>query len=114
MLTWFLFQHPARLGRHHEAEPLFLHTLNVFNEKDASGSNSGVALNGLGLVQNARELYLEAIPYFERALQNFEGVHGPDFIDCATVLRNKALSLHHIGDDRKAEEALNRARRIER
>jgi tetratricopeptide (TPR) repeat protein len=101
------------LGRHEEAEPLFVHTLNVFNETDASGGNAGVALNGLGLVRNARGLYLEAIPYFEQALQNFERVHGPDFTDCATVLRNMALSLHHTGDDRRAEEALNRARRIE-
>jgi tetratricopeptide (TPR) repeat protein len=101
------------LGRHDEAEPLFLHTLKVFNEKDASGSNVAVALNGLGLVRNARGLYVEATPYFEQALQIFERVHGTGFIDCATVLRNMALSLQHTGDDRRAEEALNRARRIE-
>jgi hypothetical protein len=42
-----------------------------------------------------------------------ERVHGPDFTDCAAALRNMALSLRHIGDDRRAEEALNRAGRIE-
>lgn len=100
------------LGRHDEAEPLFLQTLRVFNEKDASGSSAGIALNGLGLVRNASGLYQEAIPYFEQALQIFERVHGPDFTDCATALRNMALSLQHTGDDRRAEEALKRARRI--
>jgi tetratricopeptide (TPR) repeat protein len=100
------------LGRHAEAEPLFLQALRVFNEKDASGSNAGIALNGLGLVRNASGLYLEAIPYFEEALQIFERVHGPEFADCATVLRNMAVSLRHTGDDQIAEEALNRARRI--
>jgi tetratricopeptide (TPR) repeat protein len=101
------------LGRHDEAEPLFLQTLKLFNEKDASGSNAAVALNGLGLVRNARGLYVEAIPYFEQALQIFERVHGTGFIDCATVLRNMAVSLQHTGDARRAEEALNRARQIE-
>jgi len=100
------------LGKHDEAEPLFLQALRVFHEKDASGSSLGVALNGLGLVRNARRLYLEAIPYFEQALQIFERVHGPEYTDCATVLRNMALSLRHTGDDRGADEALNRARRI--
>jgi len=100
------------LGRHDEAEPLLLQTLRVFNQKDASGSSAGIALNGLGLVRNARGLYQEAIPYFEQALQIFERVHGPDFPDCATALRNMALSLQHTGDDRRAQEALKRARRI--
>jgi tetratricopeptide (TPR) repeat protein len=100
------------LARHDEAEPLFLQALSVFNEKDASGSSAGIALNGLGLVYNARGLYVAAIPFFEQALQIFERVHGPEFTDCATALRNMALSLRHTGDDRRAEEALNRARRI--
>jgi tetratricopeptide (TPR) repeat protein len=100
------------LGRHDEAEPLFLQALRVFDEKDPSGSSAGIALNGLGLVRNASGFYLEAIPYFERALQIFERVHGREFTDCATVLRNMALSLRHTGDDGRAEEALNRARRI--
>jgi tetratricopeptide (TPR) repeat protein len=100
------------LARHDEAEPLFQHALKVFNEKDASGSNSGVALNGLGLVRNARGLYLDAIPFFEEALKIFERVHGPDCIDCARVLLNLAVSLQHTGDNRRAERALNRARRI--
>ena len=99
-------------GRHAEAEPLFLQTLTVFKEKDASGSSAGVALNGLGLVRNARGLYQEAIPYFEQALDIFQRVHGPEFVDCATVLRNMALSLRHTGDDQRAEEALRRARQI--
>ena len=100
------------LGRHDDAERMFLQALRVFNEKDASGSNAGIALNGLGLVRNASGLHLEAIPYFEQALQIFERVHGPEFTDCATVLRNMALSLRHTGNDQRAEEALNRARRI--
>lgn len=62
------------LGKHSEAEPLFLQALRVFNEKDASGSSAGVALNGLGVVRNARGLYLEAIPYFEQALGIFQKV----------------------------------------
>jgi tetratricopeptide (TPR) repeat protein len=100
------------LARHDEAEPLFQHALKVFNEKDASGSYCGIALNGLGLVRNARGLYLDAIPFFEQALQIFERVHGPDYIDCATALQNMAVSLQHTGDNRRAEESLNRARRI--
>lgn len=102
------------LGRHDEAEPLFWQALGIFNEKDLSGSNAGIALNGLGLVRKARGLHLEAISYFEQALENFERVHGPAFTDCATVLRNMALSLLQIGDGRKAKEALNRAKQIER
>lgn len=100
------------LGKHSEAEPLFLQALRVFNEKDASGSNAAVALNGLGLVRNARGLYREAIACFDQALGIFQKVHGPEFADCATVLRNMAVSLRHTGDDQRAEEALNRARQI--
>ena len=100
------------VGKHNEAEPLFQQALRVFHEKDASGSSAGVALNGLGLVRNAGGLYLEAIPYFEQALGIFQKVHGPEFVDCATVLRNMAFALRHTGEDQRAEETLNRARRI--
>lgn len=101
------------LGRHTEAEPLFLQALRVFEEKQAPESNTGLALNGLGLVYNARGLYTQAIPLFERALEIFERVHGPEFCDCATVLRNMAFSLHKSGDERRAKEALEGARRID-
>jgi tetratricopeptide (TPR) repeat protein len=101
------------LERHNEAEPLLLRALSVFNEKHAPESNAGVALNGLRLVRNARGLYSEAIPCFEQALQIFERLHGPDFVDCATTLRNLAASLRHAGNDRRAEEALERAWRID-
>lgn len=102
------------LGRHAEAEPLFLQALRVFEEKQMPGSNAGVALNGLGLVYNAHGLYAQAIPCFERAHEIFESVHGPQFCDCATVLRNMAFSLQKNGDERRAKDALERARRIDR
>jgi tetratricopeptide (TPR) repeat protein len=68
----------------------------------------------MGLVRNARGLYAEAIPCFERALGIFQNVHGPGFTDCATVLRNMAFSLQKIGDDLSAEKALERAQQIDR
>jgi hypothetical protein len=102
------------LGKHDEAEPLFQMALTLFEGTQLPGSNIAVALNGLGLVHNARGLYAQALPLFERALGIFQAVHGPEFTDCATVLRNMAVSLHKIGEHQKAEEALERARQIDR
>jgi tetratricopeptide (TPR) repeat protein len=77
------------------------------------GSNAGVALNGLGLVYNARELYSEAIPCFERALAIFERVHGPTFPDIATVLRNVAFSWKRLGNLERMADAWERADQVD-
>lgn len=74
----------------------------------------GGALNGLGLVHNARGLYVQALSCFERALEIIRTEHGPEFSDCATVLRNMAISLQEIGEGRRAEDALEQARQIDR
>jgi tetratricopeptide (TPR) repeat protein len=102
------------LGRHDDAEPLLQKALRVFEEEQAPGSNVGVVLNGLGLVHSARGLYAQALTCFERALEIFQTVHGPEFPDCATVLRNMAVSLQKIGEERRAKDALEQARQIDR
>jgi len=100
-------------GKHAEAEPLFRQALRVFEKEDPSRtSNAAIALNGLGLVCNQREHYSAAIPLFRRALEIFEKVHGPEFPDVATVLRNMAFSFHKLGDDREAKKLLARAEGI--
>jgi tetratricopeptide (TPR) repeat protein len=96
--------------RHDEAEPLLAQTLKVFLEKDPQGSNAAVAINGLGLVHQKREQYVQAIAEFERALEIFERVRGADFIGCQVVLKNMSLVFRKKGDVARAEEALNRAR----
>jgi tetratricopeptide (TPR) repeat protein len=103
------------LGRHDEAEPLFVQALKVFEGQESPGTNPGVALNGLGLVHNARGLYAQAIPYFERALENFEAFEkasGGKVPDCADVLRNMAVALRETGDKKRALDALQRVGRI--
>jgi len=96
-----------------EAESLFEEALRLFaNEDPSKGSNSAIARNGLGLVYVARARYEEAIPQFESALQIFEAVHGPDYPDVATVLRNMAFAWKKLGDERKARQLLQRAERI--
>jgi tetratricopeptide (TPR) repeat protein len=103
------------LGRHAEAEPLFVQALKVFERQDSPGTTPGVALNGLGLVHNARGLHAQAIPYFERALENFEAFEkasGGKVPDCADVLRNMAVALRETGDEKRALDALQRAGRI--
>jgi len=102
------------LGRYDDAEPLLQQALRFFEENARPGSNVGVALNALGMVRNARGLYTQAIPMFKRALAIIEKEHGAEFHDCADVLWNIALPLRKTGDDRSADEALERARRIRR
>jgi len=102
------------LGRHDDAEPLLQKALGVFEEEQPPGSNVGVGLNGLGLVHNARGLYAQALTCFERALEIFQTVHGPDFPESATVLRNMAVALQKIGEERRAKDALEQARQIDR
>jgi tetratricopeptide (TPR) repeat protein len=99
-------------GKHEEAESLFLRALRVFDAAEESDSSVAVALNGLGLVYNARQLYSEAIPCFERALAIIERVHGPTFPDVATVLRNMAFSWQELGMTDRMVEALQRAERV--
>jgi tetratricopeptide (TPR) repeat protein len=98
--------------RHDAAEPLLLQTLKVFRAKDAHGSNAAIAINGIGLVHQKRGQHSEAISNFKEALEIFEKVHGPDYIECQTVLTNLAISLRKTGDEKRAEETLERARRV--
>jgi tetratricopeptide (TPR) repeat protein/uncharacterized RDD family membrane protein YckC len=96
-----------------EAEPLFKEALRLFEKEDPlQSSNAAVALNGLGLVHNELGKYSAAIPLFEKALSSFQAVHGPDFPDVATVLRNMAFSWQKLGDEQKARELLQRAARV--
>ncbi len=101
------------LNRYDAGEPLLKKAMRIFEDKQVPGSSVGVALNELGLVHNARGLYTQALPCFERALEIIQKVHGPDFTDCATVLRNMAVSLQKIGEDRRAIEALGQAQQID-
>jgi len=70
-------------------------------------------LNGLGLVRNSQGRHAEALVYFEQALTIFEKVHGPQFPDCADVLRNMAAAFQGLGEGRKASEALAHARQVQ-
>ena len=100
------------LNRYGDAEPLLDRTLKVFQGKDEPGS-AAVALNGLGLVRNSQGRHAEGLVYFEQALTIFEKVHGPQFPDCADVLRNMAAAFQGLGEDRKASAALERARKVQ-
>jgi hypothetical protein len=100
------------LKRHGDAEPLFDGALKVFQKKDVPGS-AALALNGLGLVRNSQGRHAEAVVYLEQALAIFEKVQGPNFPDCADVLRNTAAAFQGLGQGRNASEALERARQID-
>lgn len=104
----------APMERGWTSRVVFHKALRIFEEKQVPGSNMGVALNGLGLVHNARGLYVQALSCFERALEIIRTEHGLEFSDCATVLRNMAISLQEIGEGRRAEDALEQARQIDR
>jgi tetratricopeptide repeat protein len=101
-------------GKHAEAEPLLRGALKLFETAEDSGSSAGVALNGLGLIYIARELYSDAILCFDRAIAIFERVHGPVFPDVVTVLRNVALCWKRLGNMERMAEAWQRAERIDR
>ncbi len=100
------------LGNHAEARPLFERALSVDATKRLPGSLAGLALYGLGVCLSAGGLYSDAVSRFEGALEIFEEVHGPDFPDCATVLRNMAASFQAMGEFGKAADALKRARKL--
>jgi tetratricopeptide (TPR) repeat protein len=100
------------LDRHEEAEPLFGRALKVFQER-ALPSSAAVALNGLGMVRNAEGRHAEALAFLERALAIFEEVRGPQFPDCADVLRNMAAAFQGLGEGGKASAALERARQVQ-
>ncbi len=97
---------------HEAAEPLFERALALFESTDGDGSNTAIALNGLGMVRNAQQRYQEAIPLLERALRNFEAAHGPKFKDCGAVWGHLAIALAHTGETQRANDALTRARAI--
>jgi tetratricopeptide (TPR) repeat protein len=101
----------AGLGRGDEAEPLLQEVIPIFEAQDNEGELS-VALNALGLVRQGQNRHVEAIALFERALAVFEKLKGPDYQECATVLRNLARSAAARGDDIASRRALTRAERI--
>jgi tetratricopeptide (TPR) repeat protein len=101
----------AGLGRHEEAEPLLTEVVPIF-EAEKNDSELSLALNAMGLVRQAQGRHTEAMPCFERTLALFETLHGPDFFDCATVLRNIARSADALGDVMRSKQALKRAEKI--
>lgn len=98
-------------GKVADAEPLFEQSLRDFEKRDRAGggTNTAIALNGLGLVANQREKYSNALELFEKALEIFEDAHAPD---AATVLRNMSFSWQKLGNDAKAKSCLERAAKI--
>jgi tetratricopeptide (TPR) repeat protein len=101
----------AGLGRPDDADPLLVKVI-PFYEAANKDSELAVALNAKGLVEQARGRHREAILKFERALFLFERAHGPDFADCATVLRNLSRSLEANGDRAASKNTLARAEAI--
>lgn len=103
----------ALLDRHAEAEPLLDGVIPVF---EAAGNTSelAIAVNALGLVRQSQMRHADALVCFERALSLFEQLHGPDFGECATVLRNMARSKLATGDRVGGTSAVRRAEGIER
>jgi tetratricopeptide (TPR) repeat protein len=97
---------------HVAAEPLFERALALFESIEREGSSTAIALNGLGMVRNCQKRYDEAVPLLERALKIFEKEHGPQFQDCGTVWGHLAIAFAYTGDERRANDALSRARAI--
>lgn len=101
----------AALGRASDAEPLLREAITMF-EAQQNDSELGVAFNALGLVCQAQNDHAEALTCFERALSLFEKLQGPDYFECATVLRNLARSADAAGDAVRGKRALTRALKI--
>jgi hypothetical protein len=96
------------------AEPLFRFSLEVFESEESNTSDTAVALNGLGLVHIVREQYREAVACFERAVDIFDRVHGPDCADTAPTLRHLALAWKRLGELERMAEAWQRADDVEK
>jgi tetratricopeptide (TPR) repeat protein len=103
----------AALKRPQDAEPLLNDVIPVF-EAESNDSELAVALNALGLARQCQQRHAEALACFDRALALFEKLKGPDYIECATVLRNLANSAEEQGDLVGARRARNRADKIAR
>jgi tetratricopeptide (TPR) repeat protein len=101
----------AALGRPESAEPL-LHEAVAFFEAGHNESELAVALNAMGLVRQSQHRHHEALPWFERALGLFEKLEGPDYQECATVLRNLSVSAAETGDHVGSRRAAKRAQKI--
>lgn len=101
----------ASMGRAAEAEPLLTDAIPLF-EKTGNKSELAIALNALGLVRQSQTRHADALAGFKRALTLFEELHGPNFLECATVLKNIARSADATGDRVEREWAQKRARRI--
>lgn len=103
----------AALGRHAEAEPLLTGAIPVF-ERTGNTSELALAANALGLVRQFQARHDEARACFERTLTLFEELHGPNYAECATVLKNLARSAEASGDRVGSARALKRAEAIVR
>jgi hypothetical protein len=101
----------AGLGRADDAEPLLSEVLPIL-EAPGTVSEHAVAVNALGLVRQLQGRHAEALACFERAHAGFVQAHGPDFVDCATTLRNAARSAEALGDQVRSRQALAQADRI--
>jgi tetratricopeptide (TPR) repeat protein len=101
----------AALQRPGLAEPLLLEAISFF-ESEHNESELAVALNAMGLVRQSQQRHEEALPWFERALALFEKLKGPEFYECATVLRNLSVSAAATGDHVGSRRAAKRAEKI--
>ena len=101
----------AALGRNAEAEPLLTAVIPVF-ERTNNKSELALALNALGLACQSQARHAEATRCFGRALTLFEELHGPNYAECATVLKNLARSAAATGDQVGSARALKRAESI--
>jgi hypothetical protein len=101
----------AGLGRHAEAEPLLTSVIPAFERTD-NKSELALAMNALGLVRQSQTRHSEARTCFQRALTLFEELHGPNYAECATVLKNLARSAEATGDRVGSARALKRAKEI--
>ena len=102
----------AALRRPDDAEPLLDAVIPAF-EAQGNESELAVAVNALGLVRQSQNRHADALSCFERALALFEKLKGPDFVECATVLRNIARSADATGDQVGSRRALSRAGKIQ-
>jgi hypothetical protein len=101
----------AGMGRHTDAEPLLTGAIPAF-ERAENKHELSLASNALGLVRQSQERHSEAKACFERTLTLFEELHGRNYGESATVLKNLARSAEATGDRVGSARALKQAKEI--